>query len=297
MDFYKLLGVSKDSSYGEIKKGFRKKAKKYHPDVNKEGEEIFKLLTKAYETLSDPKKRKKYDKTISSKPEILGKIENLLNRFISEDIPKKRKDIKIKVELSLEEAYRGTIIDINYFKVENCPVCKATGLDENSSIEKCQTCNGNGNKNLLSLRIPCPVCKGKGFVIENPCIKCGGRKQIKVKKHKKIKIPAGVETGFTILFENEGNEGLNGGKNGDLYINIFLKHHPVFEKKGLNLFTKIKLTEKIKQERKFSIFNLNGEKLTVKLPPNIQAGDIIKIKGEGFKDKNGNTGNIFVELY
>ncbi|RUM50442.1 MAG: J domain-containing protein [Hydrogenothermus sp.] len=297
MDFYKLLGVSKDASYEEIKKAFREKAKKYHPDVNKEGEEIFKLLTKAYETLSDPKKRKEYDKTISSKPEILGKIENLLNRFFSEDISKKGKDIKIKVELSLEEAYRGTIIDINYFKVENCPVCKATGLDENSSIEKCQTCNGNGNKNLLSLRIPCPVCKGKGFVIENPCIKCGGRKQIKVKKHKKIKIPAGVETGFTILFENEGNEGLNGGKNGNLYIKIFLKYHPVFEKKGLNLFTKIKLTEKIKQERKFYIFNLNGEKLTVRLPPNIQAGDIIKIKGEGFKNKNGNTGDIFVELY
>ena len=297
MDFYKLLGVSKDASYEEIKKAFREKAKKYHPDVNKEGEEVFKLLTKAYETLSDPQKRKEYDKTISSKPEVLGKLENLLNNLFSENIPKNGKDIKIKVKLSLEEAYTGAITDVSYFRLENCQVCKGTGLDENSSIEKCKVCSGNGYKEILSLKVPCPVCKGKGFIIENPCIKCAGKKQIKVKKHKKIKIPAGVETGFTILFEKEGNEGIYGGESGNLYVKVYLKQHPIFEKKGLNLITKIKLTEKIKQEGKFSIFNLSGEKLTVKLPPDIKAGDTIKIKDEGFKDKNGNKGDILVKLY
>ncbi len=296
MDFYKLLRVSRNATQEEIKKAFREKAKKYHPDVNKEGEEYFKLLTKAYETLSDPRKRKEYDKTLYSKPEFLEKVENLLTNLISEDKPKKGKDIKINVEISLEEAFNGTTLNLEYFRLETCPICKGKGLDENSSIEKCRICSGNGHKEILSVKLPCINCKGKGFIVENPCMKCGGKKQIKVKKQKTLKIPSGVDEGFTILFEEEGNEGINNGKNGNLYIKISIKPHPIFEKKGLDLHTKVKLTEKIKQEGKFSIFNLKGEKLTVSLPFNVQSGDILKIKNEGFKDRYGNIGNIFVRL-
>jgi len=296
MDFYQLLGVSKNASLKEIKKAFKEKAKKYHPDINKEGEEYFKLLVKAYETLSDPKKRKKYDESISTKNSLISKIEKIAERFLSEREKKDGKDIHIDVAISLEQAYSGAVLNIEYERDENCTVCNTTGLSENSSIERCEVCKGNGYIQLLSINLPCYICRGKGHIIQNPCPSCKGKRQVKVKKSIQIKLPAGIEENLTLMFEKKANQGLNGGKDGDLYVKIKIKPHSTFKKSGNDLITSMKLTPQLLSRGYFVVYNLKNEKIKVKLPENAKSGDIIRIKEEGYKDRFGNTGDILVKL-
>jgi len=295
MDFYKLLGISQDATPEEIKKAFREKAKKYHPDINPEGSEMFKKITKAYETLIDKEKRKIYDESLKEKS-LKNKIEDIINTIFSYDSPKKGKDISVNIELSLEEAYSGTIKKINYIRIERCNECNATGITDNSVLKQCSFCKGLGKIKTPFMKIICPKCRGRKFIVLNPCVSCKGKGYVEVNKERKIHIPSFSSDKLILKIEKEGDEGFYGGENGNLNINISLKKHHFYTKKGLDLYAKIYLPqEKKHQENKIKIKNLKNETLIVKIPPNIDNRDVLRISGEGFQKKE-HKGNIYIEV-
>ncbi|RMA93109.1 DnaJ domain-containing protein [Hydrogenothermus marinus] len=292
MDFYKILGIPKNATKDQIKKAFREKAKKYHPDINPEGSEKFKLITKAYETLINDEKRKQYDLTLKNKT-IKDKIEQTIENIFSFDRKVNGRNIYVDIELTYEEAFNGTTKLITYERKEICKECEGKGITENSILKECSLCKGKGKLKTPLLNIICPKCKGRKFIILNPCISCGGSGIKKEIKEKKFHIKPFSSDRLSIIVEDLGDEGINGGKNGNLVLNIKLKKHPFFKKKGLDLYADIFLPkEKRFKENFVKIKNLKGEILKVKIPPGLNSGDILKIKNEGFENK----GNIYLTL-
>ena len=298
MDFYKLLGLSKDATQEEIKKAYRNLAKKYHPDINKEHEAYFKLITQAYNTLIDPEKREKYDKHLEENKSLKAYIEKTLEAFLIKDKYKKKgKNIHTTLKLSLHEAYNGTVKEISYKREENCNNCKGTGIVENSKLKECSVCFSSGYIKQFGLKIPCIRCKSKGFIVENPCPVCEGKGRIKKKITKTINVPAGIQENEILFLEYAGDEGYKGGKNGDLYIKIRLKKDKEFIKKGLDLYKVLTLKrEEIFSGKNFLIKDLNGDILSVKIPQDIFTDSILRIKGKGFRDRNGNFGDLLIKI-
>jgi len=294
MNYYEILGVSKKASKEEIKKAFREKAKKYHPDVNPEGADFFKKLVKAYETLIDNEKRQQYDLYLKKNKTLKSTIEEYIDKILSFEKPKNGKDIKINLKISLEEAYNSTEKIISYEKIFKCYHCNETGLSENSILKTCPKCKGKKKILLFGLKIPCPICKEKGFIILNLCIKCKGKGFFTEKIQKKIKIPSFSKDILYLRYKQEGNEGLKGGKNGDLVIKVSLEKHPFYKKKGLNLYGKVYLNkDKLKTGTTIKIKNLKNETLLVKVPAGIEDNTKLVIKNEGFKNDK-KTGNIYI---
>ncbi|NPA54308.1 MAG: DnaJ domain-containing protein, partial [Aquificae bacterium] len=210
MDYYKILGVAKNATPEEIKKAFREKAKKYHPDINKSSEEFFKKITVAYETLIDPEKRKKYDLSLK-KQKLSYFTDKLYETFGFTSKPIKGKDIHLKISLSLEEGFFGKEKEIFYERKEHCPKCEGTGLSSNSILKECFKCKGKGKYKKAFLHLPCFECHGKGYVILNPCDMCGGKGLVKKQVKKIIKIPRGIQEKNKIKIKYGGNGGKNKG--------------------------------------------------------------------------------------
>ncbi len=294
MNYYELLGISKNASEEEIKKAFREKAKKYHPDVNPEGSEIFKEITKAYETLIDPQKRKLYDQSLKPKS-LKQKIESKIDK-IFKAVVINGNNIYIEEQISLEEAFNGTKKNIFFKRNEVCPDCKGSGIGENSIIKECSKCKGKGKIKTPLIDIPCPFCKGRKFEILNPCSNCGGKGLIKKDVHLSISVPSFSTDRLTLTLKGEGNKGINGGKDGDLQIKFSLKKHHFYIKKGLNLYAEISIPESKKNQENFiNIKNLKGENLKVKIPENAE-NITLRITGEGFISKSGEKGNIYISV-
>jgi len=291
MDFYKLLGVAKDATPEQIKKAFREKVKKYHPDLNKENEEIFKLLNQAYTTLIDPQKRAIYDKEI--KKGLFSIFQEKLAEFLGFTVkPQNGTDIKKILYISLKEGYNGTIRKIEYKRKVICHICNGTGITKDSKIEKCEKCGGTGKRNIL----PCLNCFGRGFIIKNPCKDCKGLGYKYEKTEKLIKIDKGIDENTTILIKGAGNQGLYGGKDGDLYLKIKFEKD-IYQKVGNDLYLDIKIkNQDLKSISHFSIKNLKDETIFVKIPENIEKNTILRIKGEGYIDSSGNKGDILIRL-
>ncbi len=298
MDLYKILGVGKNATPEEIKKAFRKKAKQFHPDLNSDHQEIFKQITHAYNTLIDPEKRKKYDKALKNfeKKDFSRVVGDILADFLGfHTKPVSGEKITIKINLSVEEGYFGTVKTIKYKRKVRCEKCAGRGITSLSRITECQKCRGSGRVKKAFIEIPCFECFGRGFVIKNPCPVCrGSGRTLKLEK-KNIKIPAGVLDGQSVVVEGGGNEGINGGKSGDLILKIKIKNGK-FRLKKLDLTAEIKIKKETLAEGGFiSIADIEGNRLRLPVEPSEKPVKI-RIKNRGYRDTTGKRGDLVIKL-
>ncbi len=297
MDFYKILGVARDATPEEIKKAFREKAKKFHPDRNKGSQEFFKKIILAYETLIDPEKRRKYDiklqKEISLLDNALSKVYHALGYT---PVKKRGKDIYKKVFISLKEGYLGSKKTIYYTRKEKCSICEGTGVTENSIVKECKSCLGKGLIKKGFIKIPCIKCEGKGFQVLNPCVSCGGKGYIRKETRKTFKIPEGIKEGDHIKIKGGGHCGKNGGDYGDLYLVVKFQEED-FQLKGKDIYKTVYSSSKdLKKGDVISIHHFLGNMLSIEIPEDIKSEKILRIKGRGYKDKKGYVGDLFLKV-
>ncbi len=314
-DYYAILGVDRNASFDEIKKAYRKLALKYHPDRNPspEAEEKFKEISEAYAVLSDPDKRRRYDSggfegVDLDFEDIFGGFGSIFDVFFGGGrrerrdrySPRRGNDLQYTLKITLEESFKGTVKEIEIEKYDNCEHCGGKGLDSNSKVVTCPNCGGRGSiiyqQGFFTMKTTCSRCNGSGTVISNPCKYCGGKGRVLKRKTVRIKIPAGVDSGDTLRIQGEGEAGLNGGDYGDLYVVVDIKEDKTFSRKGQDLFIEIPITfsqAALGDRVKISYF---GEEVEINIPPGIQSGDLIEVKGKGFPDVGSNRrGSLFVK--
>ena len=311
-DFYDILGVNRDASEEEIKKAYRKLAMKHHPDRNPDNpkaEEHFKEAKEAYEILSDSQKRAAYDQYghAGVDPQSgmggggfggAGGFSDAFGGIFDEIFGGGRggggrsnvyrgADLRYNLEITLEQAAFGTETKIRIPTMEACEPCKGTGAKAGTQPKTCPTCQGSGQvriqQGFFSIQQTCPKCHGTGKFIADPCGSCHGAGRVKQHKTLAVKIPAGVDEGDRIRLSGEGEHGVNGGPSGDLYVQIHLKAHPVFQREQNDLHCEMPIS--------FTTAALGGEieiptldgAANLKIPAETQSGKIFRLRGKGIK--------------
>ena len=308
-DYYETLGVSKDASEDEIKKAYRKLAKKYHPDANpgdKAAEDKFKEVGEAYEVLSDTQKRAQYDQFGHAAFEQGGMGGGGFSDFDMGDIfsmfgfggggastrrngPMRGRDINISIQITFEEAVFGCKKDIQVNVTDTCDTCHGTGAKAGTHPETCHKCNGTGQERFVQQSIfgtmqstrTCSACHGTGKIVKDPCNTCKGTGYVKRQKRYEVNIPKGIDHGQTIRLSGKGEVGVNGGGYGDLLVTVYVKPHAYFERKNMDIYSEktISFTEAI-LGGEISINTVYGEKkYTVK--PGTQPETMIQLKDCG----------------
>jgi len=324
-DYYKLLGVEKSASEEEIKKAFRKMAMKYHPDRNasdKNAEAKFKEVKEAYEVLSDPDKKARYDQyghdafknhqSTGGHGQSHGGFEDIFGDIFgdffggggrgSSSNQRRGSDLSYNIELTLEEAANGINKIIEFNGVLKCDPCNGSGSDKNSSKQTCANCKGHGKirvqQGFFSMEQVCSGCQGSGQVIKNPCKTCNGHGLVQKPRKVNVKIPAGVDTGDKIRLSGEGEAGSNGGPSGDLYVQISIKPHLIFSRKNNNLYCElpISMTQAILGGT-VEVPTLNG-RVNLKVPKETQNLKQFKISGKGVKSvRNSLVGDLICTVH
>jgi len=324
-----VLGVDKSASADEIKKAFRKKAMQYHPDRNpdnKEAEEKFKEVNEAYEILSDPDKKSKYDRFgfAGVDPNAQGGFGGGFGGF--EDIfgdifgsfsggfgggsrrrngPRKGADIQTRIVLTFEEAAFGAKKEIRITRNEKCPDCGGTGAEKGTEKKTCPDCGGSGriNKTVntpfgqMNSQTTCPKCGGSGQIIETPCKKCSGKGVVRKEVKLSLDIPAGVDSGSYIPLRGQGEAGSNGGPNGDVIVIIQVKPHKVFSREGQDLFLEFPITYPQAALGSTITVPTLSEKISYKVPAGTQNGTTFRLKGKGIRYVNSNSfGDLYVKV-
>lgn len=313
-DYYKTLGVNRNVSAQELKAAYRRLAMKYHPDRNPspEAEEQFKKINEAYEVLSDPQKKQIYDNygadAVNNGAGFggfqsggFGGFEDIFSSVFSDMFggsfgggfsgTKRRRarrgnDLQQKINVTLEEAYTGVEEEINYTRIDTCDVCHGTGAEEGTSTKTCPTCKGSGvvqfSQGFFSMRQACPDCGGQGTILEHPCKACKGSGRTKKKNTLKVKLPAGIKEGSVLRVANGGDIGTNDGGYGDLYLQVSVKPHKVFERDGddLILNTEISYPQAV-LGGEIKVQNLMKEDLTVEIPKGSTDGSVISLNEQG----------------
>lgn len=265
-DYYSILGVSRNATQEEIKKAFRRLARKYHPDLNagdKSAEEKFKEINEAYSCLSDPIRRANYDRygtaegptgngfgfeTYTTFTDIFEDIfEGFFGNFgFKKKRPTKGDDLRYDLTITLEEAAFGAEKTIKFPRWEECKICRGSGIKPGSQPIICSSCGGSGhiryNQGFFSISKTCTKCGGTGRITKDPCIDCSGIGKIRVEHEITIKIPPGVDTGSKLKVSGEGEIGEFGGPRGDLYIFIYVKEHDFFKREGMNLHCSVPIS-------------------------------------------------------
>ncbi len=270
-DYYEVLGLSKDASDADIKKAYRKFAKQYHPDVNpgdKTAEAKFKEVGEAYEVLSDAGKRSNYDRFgHAGGPQTGGAggfgmdfddIGDIFSSFFGGGFstntkrngPQKGRDIEVNLNISFEESAFGVEKEIEFGRVEKCETCAGSGAKAGTQPQKCGACGGTGQVKTAQRTpfgqfvntSPCVACGGKGTIIKEPCAGCSGKGMVRKKKTIKIKVPAGIDDNQAISVRGEGDEGQRGGPRGDVYVNINVRPHPLFIRRGNTVHLEMPIT-------------------------------------------------------
>jgi molecular chaperone DnaJ len=329
-ELYKVLGVSKKATDEEIKKAYRKLARRYHPDRNpddKGAEEKFKEVQGAYDTLSDPEKRKQYDAGgtfgfgpgqgpfgAGGSPQGGGPggfdfggfdFGSLFNRGGGRRAQAQQvrgRDLETEVQLGFEEAIEGARISVTVPKAERCATCNGSGAKPGTSPVTCPRCEGRGidaqSQGFFSISQPCPQCGGAGQIIEDPCPTCAGSGLTRQTKRYKVNVPAGVKDGARIRLAGKGEAGPRGGPPGDLYVTTRVKPSPVFERLddgNLEVTVPISIPEALRGGE-IEVPTLEGTK-TIRLAPGTRHGSVQRLRGEGPpKPKGGGRGDIRYRL-
>jgi len=333
-DYYQILGISRDASQDEIKKAYRKLAHKYHPDKGGD-EKKFKEINEAYQILSDKEKRSQYDRfgrVFEGAPgfdfqwawgrpgeefdEIFGGDFEDLGEMVEEmfgfGAPRRRKDLKrgkdieIDLEIPLEDTLKGKEKEITLAKMISCSRCQGTGAEPGTPINECFSCRGTGQVQQIKKTFfgsftrytTCPECRGEGYRPEKPCNVCQGEGRIRGEEDIKIFIPAGVDTNQVIKVEGRGEAGRRGGKSGDLYARVFVKKHPIFKRKGDDLYISVPISfSQATLGDEIEISTLEGKKILLKVPSGTESGKILRISGKGIPHFSGyGRGDMYVEL-
>jgi len=326
MDFYNTLGVSRSASADEIKKGYRKMAKKYHPDRNtgdKEAEERFKDAAAAYEVLSDLQKRQIYDQYGEEGLKSAGyggpgNAEDIFSSFgdVFGDLfgfgsgrstqqrrngPTPGADLRYDLQISFMEAVHGVNKEITITKAETCWTCDGTGLRPGHQSQTCSMCNGHGQvtraQGFFRINSTCPQCQGSGEIISDPCQDCGGNGLVNKKKKVALKIPAGVDTGARMRLTGEGEGGRKGGAAGNLYVIIHVEPHEFFEREGQNIYCTLPISMvKAALGTKIDVPTIHGKK-SITIARGSQAGQSITVRGEGVPSLRGQgRGDMIISL-
>jgi molecular chaperone DnaJ len=350
-DYYAILGVDRDAKPEEIKKAFRRLARKYHPDVNpnnKYAEEKFKGISEAYEILSDEKKRKVYDQygfyadniptggyppgyqpgtgPTAGAPDFDfsgfdfsnlggeaakgggfgGSFRDIFSQIFSHgggaaerEGPERGSDLEHHMRLRFWDAVRGTQVRFTASRNEACPTCRGTGSAGGKQVT-CTTCNGTGKSarqvGAMQFSMTCPDCHGTGKR-KQPCAACRGTGFFRRPETFDVRIPAGVDTGSRVRVAGKGNSGANGGPPGDLYIVTEVEPHPLFERKGDNIYIKVPITvTEAAMGAKIDVPTLDGP-TTIRIAPGTQSGQKLRLRGKGTPSLRGNVrGDEFVEV-
>ena len=333
-DYYQILGVPKNASPEEIKKAYYKLAHKYHPDKGGD-EKKFKEINEAYQVLSDKEKRAQYDRFgrvfegggqepgfdfqwVWGRPDIdfeFGGFEDLgemVEEMFGFGEPRRRRDLKkgrnieIDIEIPLEETLKGREKVVTLYKYITCSRCQGTGAEPGTKISECFSCRGTGEVQQIKKTFfgsftrytVCPECGGEGYRPEKPCNVCRGEGRVKSEEDIKIFIPAGVDTNQVIKVAGKGDAGRKGGKPGDLYVRIFVKKHPVFARKGDDLYILVPITfSQAALGDEIEIPTLEGKSILLTIPAGSESGKILRISGKGIPHFSGyGRGNLYVEL-
>jgi len=308
-DYYEVLGLNRDASEDEIKKAYRKLAMKHHPDRNPDNpkaEDLFKEAKEAYEMLSDAQKRAAYDQYghagVDQQSGMGGGGGGFGDAFsdIFGDIfggggggrggnngVYRGADLRYNLEISLEDAARGTETRIRIPVMDECEACDGTGAKKGTEAKTCPTCHGHGQvriqQGFFSIQQTCPKCHGTGKVIPHPCPACHGSGRVKKQKTLEVKIPKGIDEGDRIRLSGEGEPGVNGGPAGDLYVQIHIKPHNVFQREQNDLHCEMPIS--------FTVAALGGEieiptldgMAKMKIPAETQSGKAFRLRGKGIK--------------
>ena len=332
-DYYELLGLQKGATDVEIKKAYRTLAMKYHPDRNPgnaEAELKFKEVTEAYEVLKDSQKRAAYDRYGhaafaqgagaggfggfnfdfgGASGAGFGSIfEDIFSEFMGGARRSRQQegvrgaDIRYDLEITLEEAYKGLTKEIEIQTAVKCEDCHGTGAAEGSKAETCDTCHGTGRvrrqAGFFIEERTCPTCNGTGKVIKNPCKKCGGTGKVAQKKVLEVTIPAGIDSENRMRLAGQGEAGMNGGPNGDLYIFVHIKPHPIFKRDGANLYCAVPLsmtTAALGGE--IDIPCIDGSSEKVKIDEGTQSGTEVRLRKKGMTMlQSKGVGDLFVRF-
>ena len=343
-DYYEILGVDKNASDEEIKKAYRKMAKKWHPDANpdnrKEAEEKFKEIGEAYATLSDPQKRKMYDQFGSNGPGGAGfggfngfngfnggtytystggfGFDDVVDDFVSSIFgggfgrstrnaasngPRKGNDLRYTVDVSFEESFTGTHKEIVINKNEECDTCHGTGAKPGTSVQTCSVCHGTGkvkkNQSLAGFAtiqtvVTCENCRGTGKVIPTPCETCKGKGTVRKQVTLNVEIPAGIDNDQTLVVQEKGEPGINGGPYGDLYVTVRVKKSSIFTRNGDNVECTIPITiTQATLGANIKIPTVTGEEEEFTIPDGTQSGTKFTLKNKGFRKIHSNsTGDL-----
>lgn len=325
-DFYEVLSIAKSASDDEIKKAYRKLAMKYHPDRNpgdKTAEEKFKEVNEAYAMLSDPQKKAAYDRYGHAGVDpngmgggMGGDAGSFADAFgdIFGDIfgggrggrsagPQvyRGADLRYNLEITLEQAAHGFDTSIRIPSWDECTVCHGSGAKPGTSAQTCPTCAGHGQvrmqQGFFSVQQTCPHCHGSGKIIAEPCTSCGGAGKTKRNKTLEVKIPAGIDDGMRIRSSGNGEPGVNGGPNGDLYVEIHIKQHKVFQREGDDLHCEMPISfAKAALGGDIEVPTLNG-RVSFNVPEGTQSGKVFRLRGKGIKGVHSTAmGDLFCHI-
>jgi molecular chaperone DnaJ len=313
-DYYEVLGVQRDSSPEEIKKAYRKIALQYHPDRNqgdKEAEERFKEAAEAYEVLSNPEKRRRYDTLgheglgagfqASDSDDIFNAFNDLFENFFHFNgarpnrprgfVPERGSDLRYDLSLKFEQAAKGLVAEIELTRLEMCDACGGTGMEDGAQPIACPLCGGSGqviqSQGFFRVATTCPRCSGRGMIISNPCKRCHGEARVKERCKVRVQVPPGAETGFKLRLRGEGDVGLRGGPRGDLYIFLHVEPHKFFERHGNDIVFKQPVSiVQAALGAEVEVPTLDGPQ-RLRIPAGAQPGDVLRLKGHGVQDPRG----------
>jgi molecular chaperone DnaJ len=311
-DYYEVLGVERGTSAADLKKAYRRVAMKYHPDRNPDdpsAEDKFKEANEAYEILSDEQKRAAYDQYGHAGVEQQAGAggagySNFSDIFgdVFGDIfggggrggrggPSRGSDLRYTLDLNLEEAVKGTTVQIKVPTLVSCKTCDGSGAKPGSRPVTCTTCAGHGQvrmqQGFFSVQQTCPNCRGRGTIISDPCKTCHGQGRVEETKTLSVKVPAGVDTGDRIRLSGEGEAGADGGPTGDLYVQVNVRKHEIFQREGADLYCEVPIDcVDAALGGELEVPTLDG-RVKLKVPAETQTGKLFKLRGKGVTPVRG----------